>query len=62
MPDKVSTIFILRRLQQTQLMSVVILRLRNDILIMYFDRHLSQGFQNVFAYGCPDRGREFDKK
>ena len=21
-----------------------------------------QGFQNVFAYGCPDRGREFDKK
>ena len=21
-----------------------------------------QGFQNVFACGCPDRGREFDKK
>ena len=21
-----------------------------------------QGFQNIFAYGCPDRGREFDKK
>ena len=22
---------------------------------------LSQGFHNVFAYGCPDRGRAFDK-
>ena len=21
-----------------------------------------QRFHNVFAYGCPDRGREFDKK
>ena len=23
---------------------------------------LLQRFHNVFAYGCPDRGREFDKK
>ena len=25
------------------------------------DLDLFQGFQNAFAYGCPDRGREFDK-
>ena len=24
--------------------------------------HLSQGFHKLFAYGRPDRGREFEKK
>ena len=23
---------------------------------------INQGFHKLFAYGCPDRGREFDKK
>ena len=23
---------------------------------------LDQGFHKLFAYGCPDRGREFDKR
>ena len=49
------------------------LRLRNQVRIKLFhiivqltlhsdDKLCVQGFQNVFAYGCPDRGRKFDKK
>ena len=42
-------------------------RRRNDVRLPLNKRNWGQqrciqGFQNVFAYGCPDRGREFDKK